>query len=144
MENNQAIQKEERERGKALPLIITNLDPAETELSISPTVGLSQHIPTRSQIDNDSSAHQQSSADEGDAPEEESLGVRARTSLEKGWGKKMKIFIYVLLLVSIIGNGSSEKPGIKHIFQILEQVCQGAFLVLFFLELVLFEVESRA
>ena len=61
-----------------------------------------------------------------------------------GIGKKAKIIIYVLFLIAMIGNGSTESQDTQKAFQILEQVCQGAFLVLFFLELILFEVESRA
>ena len=64
-------------------------------------------------------------------------------SLIEGIGKKIKVMIYVLFLIAMIGNGSAESQGTKKAFQILEQVCQGAFLVLFVLELILFEVESR-
>ena len=65
-------------------------------------------------------------------------------SLMEGIGKKVKIIIYVLFLIAMIGNGSTESQDTQKAFLILEQVCQGAFLVLFFLELILFEVESRA
>ena len=44
---------------------------------------------------------------------------RMHQFLSKGVGKKMKIFIYVLLLVSMIGNGFSENQGTKKAFKII-------------------------
>ena len=44
----------------------------------------------------------------------------------------------------MVGGGSIANSEAKLIFQILEQISQGGFLVLFTLELFLFEIESRA
>ena len=64
-------------------------------------------------------------------------------SLSSGIGKKIKIMIYVLFLIAMIGNGSTESQGTKKAFQIIEQVCQGGFLVLFALDFFAFKVESK-
>ena len=55
----------------------------------------------------------------------------------------MKICLFLVFLISIIGNGSSESQKIKTIFNLLEQICQGGFVVFLILELRSLEGESK-
>ena len=107
METKAVGNKSEGKSQKIHPLSMKLEAKKETQLSI-PIIELpSKPIPTQLKIEKHPPTYQQIQLEEEKAPEEEAPQERVKNILEHGITRKIKFLCYFLLLMSIIGNGST-------------------------------------
>ena len=69
------------------------------------------------------SSTQQDEVGREENSDEEDLKTKIKESLTNGRSRKLKIFLYLVLLISMTGIGSTAASGFRRPFEILEYIC---------------------
>ena len=116
MENNIIENKIQGATQRIHPLIIRNTAIVESELSFSVSDNHSHDLPPTVENRKHPSTRREEKIEEENTLEEETFKDKVHRSLVEGIGKKVKVMIYVLFLIAMIGNGSAESQGTKKAF----------------------------